>query len=78
MPNRVPPRSRIANDIRAEFLANGFAISEASLGDRTAFAESIMTGQSVMETAYASKAAEELDALLQEVLERRGRETLAA
>jgi chromosome partitioning protein len=68
--NRVPPRSRAADQIRAEIEAQGWPLAAASLGNRQAFAASIGEGRGVAETAPRSAAGQEIAGLADEVLAR--------
>jgi chromosome partitioning protein len=70
--NRVPPRGRAADLIRAEIGAAGWPLAAASLGNRQAFAASIGEGRGVAETAPGSAAGQEIRALAEEVLARLG------
>jgi chromosome partitioning protein len=70
--NRVPPRSRAADRIRAEIEAQGWPLAHASLGNRQAFAASIAEGRGVAETAPSSAAGQEIAALADEVRRRLG------
>ena len=70
--NRVPPRGRAADLIRAEIGAAGWPLAAASLGNRQAFAASIGEGRGVAETAPGSAAGQEIGALAEEVLARLG------
>jgi chromosome partitioning protein len=70
--NRVPPRSRAADQIRAEIEAQGWPLAAASLGNRQAFAASIGEGRGVAETAPSSAAGQEIAALADEVQRRLG------
>ncbi len=71
--NRVPPRSRAADAIRAEIAARRWPVAGAGLGNRQAFAASIGEGRGVAEMARSSAAAQEVLALAEEVLGRLGR-----
>jgi chromosome partitioning protein len=70
--NRVPARSRAADQIRAEIAAQGWPLAEASLGNRQAFAASIGEGRGVAEAAPSSMAGQEVAALAEEVRRRLG------
>jgi chromosome partitioning protein len=70
--NRVPPRGRAAELIRAEIAAAGWPLAAASLGNRQAFAASVGEGRGVAETAPGSPAAQEAGALAGELLARLG------
>ncbi|MEM7021267.1 MAG: ParA family partition ATPase [Pseudomonadota bacterium] len=68
--NRLPPRSRAADAVRAEIAASGWPLAGTTLGNRQAFAASISEGRGVAETARTSAAAGEIEALTKEVLAR--------
>jgi chromosome partitioning protein len=70
--NRVPPRSRAADEMRAEIEAQRWPLAAAGLGNRQAFAASIGEGRGVAETAPRSPAGQEIAALADEVLARIG------
>lgn len=70
--NRVPPRGRAADRIRAEIAAAGWPLAMAALGNRQAFAASIGEGRGVAETAPGSPAGLEIAALAKEVAARLG------
>ncbi|MEM6662778.1 MAG: AAA family ATPase [Pseudomonadota bacterium] len=58
--NRVPPRSRSADIASAELAALGAPVMEATLGARTAFADTFMAGTGAGERKARTKAAEEI------------------
>jgi chromosome partitioning protein len=66
--NRVPPRALLTAEVMDGILALGAGLAEARLGNRVAFAASMGEGGTVLETAPGSKGAEEVDALVREVL----------
>jgi chromosome partitioning protein len=66
--NRVPPRASLTAELMDDILALGAAVAEARLGNRVAFAASMGDGGTVLETAPGSKGAEEVDALVREIL----------
>jgi chromosome partitioning protein len=68
--NRVPPRGRAAEQMRAEIAAQRWPVAGALLGNRQAYAASIGEGRGVAETAPASAAGREIAALADEVLAR--------
>lgn len=68
--NRVPPRGRAADAMRAALVADGAVLAEAGLGNRVAFAASMGEGRGVSESEPRSPAAEEVAALAAEVLRR--------
>ncbi|PWC34772.1 ParA family partition ATPase [Azospirillum sp. TSO35-2] len=72
--NRVPPRARIADELIAkvhELVAPpAVELATAQVGNRTAYAGTLMTGLSVTEAARKSQAAVEMQALAEEILAR--------
>jgi chromosome partitioning protein len=66
--NRVPPRARVADTLVAEMTRAGMPISNASLGNRTAYAASIIDGKGVTEADPHSAAATEIRLLANEIL----------
>jgi len=70
--NRVPPRGRAADEVRAEIRRQGWPLAMAGLGNRQAFAASVGEGRGVAESAPRSPAGEEAAALAEEVLAQLG------
>ncbi len=74
--NRVPPRARIADELiaRVRDLVNPPAvdIAESQIGNRTAYAGTLLSGLSVTEAARKTQAAAEMQALAEEILSRAG------
>ena len=68
--NRVPPRSRMADDIRAELADEDVPVTRCALGNRQLFASSLTAGQGVSEASRRSRAAEEISALANELWNR--------
>ncbi|BAI73025.1 cobyrinic acid a,c-diamide synthase [Azospirillum sp. B510] len=72
--NRVPPRARIADELVAkvhELVAPpAVELAAAQVGNRTAYAGTLMTGLSVTEAARKTQAAAEMQALAEEILAR--------
>ena len=68
--NRVPPRGRAAEQMRAEIAAQRWPLARGLLGNRQAYAASIGEGRGVVETAPGSVAGHETAALAREVLAR--------
>lgn len=70
--NRVPPRARIADELvgRVHELVAPPAVelATAQVGNRTAYAGTLMTGLSVTEAARKTQAAAEMQALAEEIL----------
>jgi len=74
--NRVPPRAKIADEligkVRDLIDPPAVDIAEAQIGNRTAYAGTLLTGLSVTEAARKSQAAIEMQALAEEILDRAG------
>ena len=68
--NRVPPRGKLADTMRAGLAERNLPVSAAQLGNRQAFAASMMNGLGVVETDKRSPAADEIRRLAAEVRER--------
>jgi chromosome partitioning protein len=68
--NRVPPRGRVADEIRAAIDEKRLPLAKTILGNRSAYAASLMEGRGVTETEPTSPAAEEIKALAGEVMRR--------
>lgn len=68
--NRVPPRGRAADAVRAEIQSNKWPLARNSLGNRQAFAASVNEGCGVAETAPRTAAGLEVDALAKEIRRR--------
>lgn len=66
--NRVPPRARLADELMAQLKADDLPLAKAHVGNRIAFASSMMEGQGVTEAAPSSLAAAEIRLLAGEVL----------
>lgn len=67
--NRVPPRAKIAEEMTKATRKMGAELAHTSLGNRVAFAASLLSGRGVTEAASSSRAAEETRALAQELLD---------
>ncbi|WP_413203552.1 ParA family partition ATPase [Rhodospirillum sp. A1_3_36] len=67
--NRMPPRGKLPELIEAKLRADELPIAKARIGNRTAFAASMMDGRGVLETNRRSRAAEEIQALTDEVMD---------
>ncbi|MFN3233440.1 MAG: ParA family partition ATPase [Alphaproteobacteria bacterium] len=65
--NRVPPRSNLADDLRAELKKEKLPVAKTTLGNRTAFASSLMEGRGITEASPRSRAGQEMAALAKEV-----------
>lgn len=72
--NRVPPRSRLSDALIAEVQAlvapPEVALADTQVGNRTAYAGTLLNGRSVTEAARRTQAAVEMQALADEVLAR--------
>jgi chromosome partitioning protein len=66
--NRVPPRARIADNLVAEMTKAGMPLTNATLGNRTAYAASLIDGKGVTESDPRSAAATEIRLLANEIL----------
>ncbi len=65
--NRVPPRGRMSEAVQHELGRLGPPVARATLGNRAAFAASMMSGRGVVEAAPRSTAADEVRALATEL-----------
>lgn len=70
VPNRVPPRSNMAEGIVENLDQLGSDVSRVRLGARIAYAESMLSGRGVVETNRLSTAADEISALARELVRR--------
>jgi chromosome partitioning protein len=70
--NRVPPSGKLRETITAQLQRDGKPLLTATIGNRTGFATAFAEGLAITETAPRSTAANELRALLTELLERIG------
>lgn len=66
--NRVPRRARMAENIAEALKRENLPIANAALGNRIAFASSLMRGQGIVESDPRSTAAEEMRQLALEVM----------
>jgi chromosome partitioning protein len=66
--NRVPPRGKMADELRASLTKENVPLADAALGNRMAFAASLLDGKGVTESQPSSVAADEIRALAAEVL----------
>jgi len=76
--NRAPVRARVADEIRKQINAFKLPVAKTELGNRNAFAESMLIGAGVVETAPRSLAAQETNALVEEIFSIAGQITRAA
>ncbi len=65
--NRVPARGKLADIVRAKIIEEKLPIAKTTLGNRSAFAASMMDGKGVAESEPRSLAAEEIRALAAEI-----------
>lgn len=65
--NRVPSRGRLTELVRAKIDAEGLPLAQTVLGNRSAFAASMMDGKGVVETQPKGAAAEEIRGLAAEI-----------
>ena len=65
--NRVPPRSRLVDAVRVMLQDKDLDIAKNHLGNRVAFAASMMEGLGVTESARTSQAAQEISNLAREM-----------
>jgi chromosome partitioning protein len=65
--NRVPPRGKLVGVMRKRLEEGELPVAASTIGNRLAFAASMLDGLSVIETAHASPAARETRALAEEI-----------
>ncbi|MBN9669799.1 ParA family partition ATPase [Roseibium aggregatum] len=70
--NRVPPRASLTGEMADAILASGFDALASRLGNRTVFAAAMGKGVAVTEEAPSSKAAQEVESLIEELVSRIG------
>jgi len=68
--NRVPPRGKVVDQMRTRLTESGVPVAATAIGNRVAFAASMLDGAGVVETAARSTAADEIRALGGEILDR--------
>ncbi len=66
--NRVPPRGNIVQIMRAQLAEQELPVAQATIGNRVAFAASMLEGLTVLETAPRTAAAAEIRALAEEII----------
>ena len=66
--NRVPARARLNDAVIAEAHTAEWPMARATLGNRTSFAESLMSGRGITESQPSSLAAAEMRLLAREVI----------
>jgi len=69
--NRVTQRAKLAAEMIAVIRGLGCAAADAQLGNRIGFAASMGTGSTVLELEPSGKAAQEVQALAEEILQQR-------
>jgi chromosome partitioning protein len=70
--NRVPPRSRAAEEVASEVANIGVPLADARIGNRVALASALHRGKGISEYEASSTAAQEIEALAKEILVRVG------
>ncbi|MBO6948317.1 MAG: ParA family protein [Rhodospirillales bacterium] len=65
--NRVPPRSRLVEAVQGMLKSDDLLLTQSALGNRVAFAASMMEGLGVTESEPSSQAADEIRALAKEL-----------
>jgi chromosome partitioning protein len=65
--NRVPPRSRLADEIAGDIARVGTQIATTRIGNRVALMQAMALGPSVVETTRVTPAATEITALAEEL-----------
>jgi chromosome partitioning protein len=74
--NRVPPRARVADELveKVKALASppDILLADTQIGNRTAYAGTLLTGRSVTEAPRKTLAGTEMQALAAEILQRAG------
>ena len=70
--NRVPPRSRAAEEVAGEVAGIGVPLADARIGNRVALASALHRGKGITEYEATSTAAHEIEALAKEILDRIG------
>src|SRR6201993_4155546 len=65
--NRVPPRSRLTEEIAADLVSAGAPIAATRIGNRVALAQAMALGFGVIEKARMTPAAAEISALAEEI-----------
>lgn len=66
--NRVPARARLSDALIAEMQAESVPLAKATLGNRTAYAASLIDGRGVTEAEPSSVAAAEMRLLAREIV----------
>jgi chromosome partitioning protein len=68
--NRVPPRGKIVDLMRARLVEEELPVARSTIGNRVAFAATMLEGRTVLETAPGSPAAAEIRNLADEIAAR--------
>ena len=71
--NRIPPRGRLADELVAKAGELGADVAAARIGNRVGYPDAMMRGLSVVEVNRSGRAAQEIDALAEEILRRASR-----
>jgi len=71
--NRAQSRSKLGEALSERIAELGAEVAKATIGNRIAFAASMLEGGGVVETLPNSKAAQEIDALAKEIMRRLSR-----
>lgn len=66
--NRVDTRTKLNSTIQDKLIELDAKVAKSSLGNRVAFASSMMEGKGVVETESSSAAAKEITALIKELM----------
>ncbi len=65
--NRVPPRGKVVDTVKGMMAEQELPVATSTLGNRVAFASSMLEGKAVLETAPSSVASKEVKALAEEL-----------
>ena len=68
--NRMPPRGKLADQMRRRYAELGAPVADTVLGSRVAFAASMLEGKGISEARGAGAAGTEMKALADEILRR--------
>ena len=68
--NRVPPRGKIVDLMRTRLAKDNLPVAQATVGNRVAFAATMLEGRTVLEAAPGGPAAAEIRALADEIAAR--------
>lgn len=73
--NRMPPRGKLSDQVMETLAERALPIADTQIGNRVAFAASMMDGKGVIETHARGTAAAEIRALADETLRRLSKES---